>query len=120
MNEDRKRILEMVAQGKITPDEAAKLLEAVEASAELPERTAVGTSRFIRIAVDSADSGKVNVNIPVGLVKMVMKLLPKDAQAELKQNNIELDDIIRLVQEGASGKLVEVDSEDAKVQIFVD
>lgn len=120
MNEERKRILEMVAQGKITPDEAVKLLDALEASAEPPVQAGGGTSRFIRIVVDAADYGKVNVNIPVGLINMVMKLLPKDAQAELKRNNIELDDIIRMVQEGASGKLVEVDSEDAKVQIFVD
>ena len=71
MSEERKRILEMLAAGKITSEEAELLLDKLEARAGDAGRTEEDTSSrrrdsapaYFRIVVDSTDGDKVNVRV---------------------------------------------------------
>ena len=77
MNEERKRILEMLAAGKITADEAEKLLDALGTSNASAGDTKTGpnkTPRFMHVKVDSANEDKVDVKVPLGLIRAGMRL----------------------------------------------
>lgn len=86
MNEHRRQILQMLAEGKINADEAERLISAVEMPSETgfadPGSTTAGKSRpkYLRVQVDSVDDGghdgptKVNVRVPMQLLRAGVKL----------------------------------------------
>ncbi|MCR4426582.1 MAG: hypothetical protein NUW23_10415 [Firmicutes bacterium] len=122
MQEDRKAILEMVRDGKLTVDEAQKLLEAIE-SPPAPRQAAAGQkeSKFIRVNVKNEDGTRVNVNVPVNLARVVWKFIPKDTLKDLEEKKIDLDEILTAIEQGAGGRLVDVESDDGtKVEIYID
>ena len=105
MNEERKKVLEMLAEGKISVDEAERLLEALKKKGtESSPQTALTESldnlpKYLFVKVDAADGDKVNIRVPLKLVKAGIKLqalLPQDAQdkinAKLNEKGIDLED----------------------------
>jgi len=70
MQDERRKILEMVQQGTINADEAARLLDALRAQEESANR-ARRRPRWVRIRVTDTKDNKVRVNLtlPVGLVR---------------------------------------------------
>ncbi len=68
--------------------------------------------------VDGED--KINVNLPMGLVKVGLQM---DAMTKLTGDavkEIDFDAILRMAEQGAVGKLVEMDSEGTKVEITIE
>ena len=105
MNEERKKVLEMLADGKISADEAEGLLDALEnKTTETSPQTALAKTldnlpQYLFVKVDSDDGDKVNIRVPLKLVKAGIKLkalLPREAQdkinAKLDEKGINLDD----------------------------
>ena len=81
MGEERNRILELLAAGKITAEEAGRLLDALSsraASGGAAEQPARGPSanppKFIYVKVVSAKGDNVNVKLPLSLVRAGLKL----------------------------------------------
>ena len=78
---------------------------------------------MLRIVVDSADGDRVRVNLPMALVSAAMDLgleLPQ-VNGNKALNGIDLQKILALVEQGAIGNLVEVESSDGDtVRIFVE
>ena len=105
MNEERKKVLDMLAEGKISADEAERLIEALEnKTAETSPQTALthtlnNLPKYLFVKVDSVDGDRVNIRVPLKLVKAGIKLralLPQDAQdkisAKLSEKGIDLED----------------------------
>jgi hypothetical protein len=78
MNNDRRSVLQMLADGKINADEAERLLSALDRSdgpapsvaSPAPGRNA--SPKFIRVTVDAdvhGDATKVNVRVPLALLR---------------------------------------------------
>src|SRR5580658_5241258 len=86
MNEDRRKILEMLASGKITADEAERLLAAMENGPAAPTATPGRKPQFLRVQVeDEGRKGpvKVNVRVPMQLLRAGVKLaslIPPEAR----------------------------------------
>lgn len=77
----------------------------------------------LRIYVHSADGDLVKVNLPMSLVKVCMELGVEMSTVSDKKiiNGIDFDKIIELVERGAIGKLVEVESADGDtVEVVVE
>ena len=88
-----------------------------------PEKRKDLKEMMLRIVVDSSDGDHVRVNIPMALVQMGLEMgmeMPQvSGNAALK--NIDLAQILLMVQQGATGNLVEVESGDGDVvRIFVE
>ncbi|MGA3132781.1 MAG: hypothetical protein ABSD59_18395 [Terracidiphilus sp.] len=104
MNENRRQILEMLAAGKITADEAEKLLAALEPdttatagafTGKIPSSDASSAStvkthaKYLRVMVESAEYGgptTVNVRVPMQLLRAGVRLaslIPKQAHDQL-------------------------------------
>ena len=84
MTDNRKRVLDMLAEGKISVDEAERLLSIVDQPDEEPKEGEPTESRrrqppkYLRVLVEDedADSSKerVNVRVPMALIRAGMKL----------------------------------------------
>ncbi len=141
MSEERKRILQMVADKKITIDEAERLLIALSGdgrtgSEERAEKGAGSEAKFLRVVVQKkqgAPGGKedVNIRVPLVLVKAGVKFgrfLPGEAQDKisraLKEKGIDIDlghldqNSLDQMIEALRTMSIDVDSEVEKVRIF--
>jgi len=121
----KEQILEMVKEGTLSVEEGLKLLSAMETKQPVSEmRPSVSNARrMIKILINSKDGDDVKVNIPLALVKVGLdigsKMNVNGKQLDLK--GIDLDSIMQMIDEGASGELVNVQSADGEtVRIFVD
>jgi len=90
-------------------EEAARLAEASDNS-EAQDRQPEKKAKLLRVRVVEAGHPTVNVKVPIGVAKWGMKM----AQAfspEMKDANLDWEDITAIIQEGERGKLVEVKDE---------
>lgn len=77
----------------------------------------------LRVYVTSADGDRIKVNIPMSLVKVCMELgiEVSDMGNKDSMKNIDFEKILSLVERGAIGKLVEVESSDGDlVEVVVE
>lgn len=77
----------------------------------------------LRIYVNSADGDRVKVNLPMSLVKVGMELGVEVAAAGKVEamKDIDFEKIMALVERGAIGKLVEIESNDGDtVEVVVE
>ncbi|HUB07510.1 MAG TPA: hypothetical protein VMB50_10940 [Myxococcales bacterium] len=83
MNEERRRILDMLAAGKVTAAEADQLLGALGDGPPPPAATPGGSKpanpKYLRVLVegyldDQHPGGKVNVRVPMDLLRAGVKL----------------------------------------------
>ncbi len=125
-SEERLKILNMIQEGKITPDEGIKLLEAMETPVrpEKPNTPQVIPGRepgFLRIVVTDTDSGRnrVNIRLPISVVdagfKMGAKFSPEVQGLDAKQ-------LMGFVKAGVTGQVVDIIDEDdgEHVQVFLE
>jgi len=137
MSEERMRILNMIAQGKITPEEGEQLLEALK-SEEVPRpQTTLAESlekKFFYVLVEpkgEENKERVSVKIPFALLKAglnISGLIPKEAQEKINTamsekgvsfdlNSLKPENIQELL--GALEQLtVDVESDDATVKVY--
>ncbi len=99
MSEERDRILDLLASGKITAEEAGRLLDAVDArSGRPPAGPAPAKSnpgelpKFMYVKVISTKGDNVNVKIPLSLVRAGLKLtslIPPQAMEQIDKSMAE-------------------------------
>jgi len=122
-SDERLKVLEMLEQGKITAEEAATLLRALEGGERSRARATPigGEHRYLRIQVTdmASGAGKVNVTVPIGLVRAGLRIAERFAP---DFGDLDLQEIADLIAEGAMGKIVEVvDAEDnERVEIYIE
>lgn len=123
--EDKLRILKMLEEGKITSEEAAKLLSAlgdkddekvvVKEETNLSEFFSIpkneSGARMLYIRVLSAEGDNVKVTLPVEVIKLMGKI-GKANIAELEKYNVDFDMIIQAIENDIKGPIVQVDTED--------
>ncbi|EKD71302.1 MAG: hypothetical protein ACD_46C00220G0006 [uncultured bacterium] len=123
MSAERKLILEMLKEDKINIDEAEKLLEGVDETQDESSLPKSVNKKFLKILVIEDNNTKVNVNIPIALAEVGLKLIPKD-QLKIEGKDINIEEILKLIQEGNEGELVNIETTDkekeVKVKIFIE
>ena len=122
-SEEHMQVLKMIEEGKISASEGADLIRALDKEEPKPSQPLKGASRprWFRVRITDVNSGnvKVNVNIPVGLVNVGMKM---GARFTPELDGITYDELSDFIHSGASGKVIDVvDSEEGeRVEIFVE
>ncbi len=140
VSEKRIQILEMVEKGKINASEAMKLLDASERNKE--KITPKKSAKWLKVRVRTMDDKpKVNVNIPLSLASVGLKLaknrrffavanysickLAKKFDPKLKESGLDqinIEEIMNNIKNGASGKIVDVEDEEnqTRVKVYVE
>jgi predicted metal-dependent phosphotriesterase family hydrolase len=119
MNEERMQILRMVEERKISAEEAARLLDALEPQ---EETAGSGEAKKVRIRVTDIETQqhKVNLSIPLGLAKIAMKFIPPKTKRKLAEEGVDVDAVMKQVLTENIGKIVDIETEDELVQIYVE
>jgi hypothetical protein len=141
VNQQRRDILQMLSEGKITAEEAERLLAALEQDQPGPVRAGgdpvvKGAPKYLRVVVDLAENnpdgpGRVNVRVPLQLLRAGVRLTslipPRaldQASDELRRSGVPFDlsqlkpeDLEALV-EHLHDMTVEVDQPDVKVHVY--
>jgi hypothetical protein len=96
MSQERDRILDLLVAGKITAEEASRLLDAVDSrpAQAAPEPAAPkngpgGLPKFMYVKVLSTKGDNVNVKIPLSLVRAGLKLtslIPPQAMDQIDKS----------------------------------
>ena len=138
MNEQRKDVLDMLAEGKITAAEAERLLVALErgrpAAGHGAEARSGGRAKYLRVVVDAVENGepaRVNVRVPLQLLRAGVRLaalIPPQAlshaNAELNRSGVPFDltqlkpEQLEALVEHLDDMTVEVDQPDTAVRVF--
>ena len=135
MSTERKQVLEMLAEGKITAADADRLLDKLEGSSRSTGTTAgaaetatppAGSPKFLRVVVDAKDGETVNVRVPLFLVRTGIKLstmLPSKVSRRMSEKGIDLSQLSTLDGDALVHALrelqVDVDSDGGdKVRVF--
>jgi hypothetical protein len=79
MNEQKLRILKMLEDGKVTADEAARLMEALDKTESRPKESDI-RRKWLHIRVQENGRDTVNMKVPLALLKFGFKLAPKAAR----------------------------------------
>ncbi|AGY76752.1 SHOCT-like domain-containing protein [Clostridium autoethanogenum] len=123
MNEEILKILKMVEEGKITSDKAQELIEALndkntslDVCSNIPNDADI-INKMLKIKVISHDGDNVNVNLPVKFVKTMLKTIGKIPIPENAKcmENLDLNVIAEAIDNGLSGKIVDVKSANGDV-----
>ena len=72
----------------------------------------VGNGKVLKIRVQSSDGDKVNINLPLELAKIALKLNPKFIQKYASDQELDLEAIIDMIDQQLVGELVSVQSAD--------
>jgi hypothetical protein len=101
MSEERKKVLEMLAAGKITPDEAERLLDKLSGNASnatagaekppAPAQQGNAKPKYLRIVVDQPGREQVNMRVPLSLVgsgRGLLAIMPKHVHERLAEYGI--------------------------------
>ena len=143
MNDNRRQILDMLAQQQISVEEADRLLSLIQEPAGgdsgpgATGDTGKSTPKYLRVVVEpDAESGqeeggeRVNVRIPMALIRAGVKLaalIPKEAVDKVNEKlqqtgvgvdlgNIKVEDLEQLVDAMTE---LEVDVQDGKQKVRV-
>ena len=143
MGENQKRILQLLAEGKITVDEASRLLSLVGAddgkeSRQVP-KPARAEAKYLYVKVEprpgreSKENARVSVRVPVSLIRSGMKLtalipprVADDINKGLKEKGFGFD--VRNMKEEYVEQLVDalrdeevmVDSPEAEIRVYAE
>jgi hypothetical protein len=118
MKDEISRVLTLVEEGKIDKEKASELItilqgkdqsELVTSKKEAPYGT-----KMLKIRVTSQEGDNVNVNLPINLVKAVLKvgtnIAEKIPEAEKYVKDINVDLLIEAIENELDGEIVNITS----------
>lgn len=123
MNEEVMIILKMVEEGKISADKAKELIDALGNTSKnieviTPKRY---EDKFLRIKVLSHEGDKVNVQLPIKIIKEIIKVtgkLPISKSIE-GMNGIDIDELmntlVSCLDNEVMGEIVDVYSSEGDI-----
>ncbi len=138
MREERNRILDLLEQGKITAEDARRLLDALDgqaASVSEQDRRGTAKPRFLRVVVAEGsatlDQPTVNIRVPLQLLRAGVRLkslLPEHARhsvsGALGEKGISFDlndfkpEMVDELVDSLAELSLEVNDKDDRVRIF--
>jgi membrane peptidoglycan carboxypeptidase len=139
MTENTRQVLEMLAEGKITTEEADRLISALREQPAAPGAAPAKKPRYLRVIVDAEDAKqgpvKVNIRVPLMLLRAGVRLasvIPPQAQEKvnraLREQGVDLDistikpeNLEELIDELQDLTVdIEQRRDDVKVKVFVE
>lgn len=130
MKEEISKIIAMVQEGKIEPEKATELIhllkdkDSVSASSKNEEYL----DKMLRVRISSEDGDKVNVNLPLRLVKVGLKAglsiaakIPESAKYVEDIDIIDVELVLEAIENELSGQIVDITSANGeKVSVVIE
>ncbi len=128
MQEEIKKVLKMLEEGKINEDEAIKLIEAIKKSGNNePDEEAISKNgkRFLRIRITKDGKGIVNVKLPLSIINFGLSIAKKAGKNTLNIDGEEIpfdfEEIKKAINDPEfAGKIIDVTEEDEGKHIEIE
>ena len=138
--DEKLRILKMVEEGKLSAEQAVELLKALEGTVpegetadydqDAYEQTAIVNSnipyenKMLRVIVNSPAGDKVNIQLPVKIIRQMLKVTGKLPIKSEELEGIDLEaltaSVLECIDNETLGNIVEVNSSDGTtVRIYI-
>jgi len=142
---EKEKILQMVAEGKISVDDGERLLKAIgevekkeedEKIKQQATNTVVNTITKSKnsnknlkgkliIQVDSSEGDNVKINLPLKLANFAMNMIPKEKKVMINNEGVDLDEILGnigdVIDEVNGEDIVNIQSSNGdNVRIFIE
>ncbi len=117
--DERDRILNLVEEGRVTADQAAQLLDALDGESEHSGERA----RVLRVRVTTLNSRQQKINmaatLPLSLIRVSLRL---GMQLLPQLSNTALEDLVRTIDSRSAGRLLDLQDLDTgeRLEIFVE
>jgi uncharacterized membrane protein YccC len=117
--DERDRILNLIEEGRVTADQAAQLLDALDGESERSAERA----RVLRVRVTTLNPRQQRINmaatLPLNLVRVSLRL---GTQLLPQLSNTALEDLLRTIDSRVAGRLLDLQDLDTgeRLEIFVE
>ncbi|MEH6996296.1 hypothetical protein V7075_26940 [Neobacillus drentensis] len=129
MKDEISRVLTLVEEGKIDKEKASELISILQGK-DQPEivtikKEALYGTKMLKVRVTSEQGDNVNVNLPINLVKAVLKvgtnIAEKIPEAEKYVKDINVDLLIEAIENELDGEIVNITSANGdKVYVVIE
>lgn len=118
MQDEISRVLTLVEEGKIDKEKASELIDVLQGEKQ-PEQVTLKKevpygNKMLKIRVTSEEGDNVNVNLPINLVKAVLKvgtnIAERIPEAEKYVKDINVDLLIEAIENELDGQIVDITS----------
>ncbi|CAI9396573.1 SHOCT-like domain-containing protein [Niallia sp. Sow4_A1] len=112
MNDEIRRILTMVENGKLTSDQAAVLINSFEEKIEKKPllEDSPYLNRLLKVRVHSETNDNININVPIRLVKVLLQtgigIASKIPQSQTYTENIDVELLLAAIDSELVGEIV--------------
>jgi hypothetical protein len=124
MDENIKRILKMVEEGKLSSDKAAEIIDTLRADETTTEETTPqGKAKKLVINVKKANGEDLNINFPLKFIKASVKAfgkLPVDIQGQVNDHKVDMEAIATAIESEVEGTIMDMQTgkgQDVKITI---
>lgn len=120
-SEERLKILKMIEEHRISPEEGARLLAALAKAERRRMPASSGENRWLRVRVTDIESGKtaVNINLPVSLVNVGLRM---GARFVPEMEGVSMSELQESIRQGVTGKIIDIvdEQEGQRVEVYVE
>lgn len=127
MNEELKRILTMVENGKLTSEQAATLIDSFDKGSEAINESKETTylNKLLKVRVHSEHNDNINVNVPIRLVKVLLQtglgIAATIPQANAYTEGIDVNLLVEAIDQELVGQIVDATLANGDtIQVFVE
>lgn len=129
MKDEISRVLTLVEEGKIDKEKASELISILQGNDHPNEGTIKKEisygNKMLKVRVKSEEGDNVNVNLPINLVKAVLKvgtnIADKIPDAEKYVKDINIDLLIEAIENELDGQIVDITSANGdKVSVVIE
>jgi hypothetical protein len=116
MSEEISRILTMVQEGKIDSEKGAQLIAVLKdkETSALPSKQSKYLDKTLKIRVVSKENDNVNVNVPIKLVKALLKaghsIAASIPQSQQYVKDLDINMLIDAIENELDGNIVDIQS----------
>ncbi len=115
---EKKKILDMLAEGKISSDEALNLLNALggDLREEARKKRRVKTLK-VKVFKADCEEPEVDIGVPLNIARWAMKFIPRDADITINDQDFDFGEIKDLIDDEVPRDICVIDHGDGKVTV---
>jgi hypothetical protein len=124
MREEISQILTMLEDKKVDKEQATELLIALKGESKNDGKDLIINNNYLskslRVRVLSSDGDKVNINLPLKLIKLFGNVAMKFPQSEKYLKDVDMNMIISAIENEIDGPIVDITTDEDKVFIVIE
>ncbi|KUP08867.1 hypothetical protein Q75_01995 [Bacillus coahuilensis p1.1.43] len=114
MKEEITKVLDLLEAGKVSREEASELISALNEAPVARVENSAYMKKSLRVIVDSEDGDKVNVNLPLKLVKSLHGAIENMPAVKQHLQGVDISLILDAISNNVEGPIVDIKGADGE------